>query len=190
MSPNINIQILQTDLYIFPYRMSLVIILLILITYSLDIVWISLGENWCWSLLGLKGLRLVISSCKIVLSQGLCVLIVVYDLVSRWPAVALVYILGRWKCTTMSRTTVSWNFFESLLLFSQTAQPPAEWKPQEMVMWFLVNSGGVCGWAVNTSNSGSGGLGFKPCPRIVSSDKLTLLDFVSLHPGPRCSKAG
>ena len=36
---------------------SSVIILLILITLSLDSVWISLGENWCWSLLGLKGLR-------------------------------------------------------------------------------------------------------------------------------------
>ena len=66
-SPNIHIQILQTGLYTFPLRISwenllkdqsifsLVIILLILITFSLDIVWISLGENWCWSLLGLKG---------------------------------------------------------------------------------------------------------------------------------------
>ena len=32
------------------------IILLILITSSHDNVWISLGENCCWSLLGLKGL--------------------------------------------------------------------------------------------------------------------------------------
>ena len=32
------------------------IIWLILITISLDNVWILLGENWCWSLLGLKGL--------------------------------------------------------------------------------------------------------------------------------------
>ena len=32
------------------------IILSILITLSLDIVWITLGENWCWSPLGLKGL--------------------------------------------------------------------------------------------------------------------------------------
>ena len=31
------------------------IIFLILITSSHDNVWISLGENWCWSLLGLKG---------------------------------------------------------------------------------------------------------------------------------------
>ena len=34
----------------------MVIILLILITLSLDNVWILLGENCCWSLLGLKGL--------------------------------------------------------------------------------------------------------------------------------------
>ena len=33
------------------------IISVILITLSLDSVWISLGENWCWSPLGLKGLR-------------------------------------------------------------------------------------------------------------------------------------
>ena len=36
---------------------SKVIILLILITSSHDNVWISLGENCCWSLLGLKGLN-------------------------------------------------------------------------------------------------------------------------------------
>ena len=34
---------------------SMMIILLILITLSLDSVWILLGENCCWSLLGLKG---------------------------------------------------------------------------------------------------------------------------------------
>ena len=34
----------------------MVIILLILITLSLDSVWILLGENCCWSLLALKGL--------------------------------------------------------------------------------------------------------------------------------------
>ena len=38
---------------------SMMIILLILITLSLDNVWILLGENCCWSLLGLKGLRLM-----------------------------------------------------------------------------------------------------------------------------------
>ena len=35
----------------------MMIILLILITLSLDSVWILLGENCCWSLLRLKGLR-------------------------------------------------------------------------------------------------------------------------------------
>ena len=34
----------------------MMIILLILVTLSLDSVWILLGENCCWSLLGLKGL--------------------------------------------------------------------------------------------------------------------------------------
>ena len=36
---------------------ALVIILLILITFSFDNLWILLGENWCWSPLGLKGLN-------------------------------------------------------------------------------------------------------------------------------------
>ena len=69
LSPNIHKQILQTDLQTFPLRISwenlikdrgifsLLIILLILITTCLDNVWISLGENWCWLLLGLKGLK-------------------------------------------------------------------------------------------------------------------------------------
>ena len=69
LSPNIHVQILQTGLYTFPLRIiwenlikdkgifSLVIILLTLITLSLANLWISLGENWCWSLLGLKGLK-------------------------------------------------------------------------------------------------------------------------------------
>ena len=69
LNPNIHIQILQTDLYTFPLRISwenlikdhgsfsLEISLWILIILSLDTVWILLGENWFWSLLGLKGLR-------------------------------------------------------------------------------------------------------------------------------------
>ena len=73
LSHNINIKILQTDLHTFPLRISrehlirdqgissLVIILYILITWSLDIVWILLGESWCWTLLELKGLMLIIS---------------------------------------------------------------------------------------------------------------------------------
>ena len=43
---------------------SLLVILLILLTFSLDYVWISLGENWCWSSLGLKGYKVNIDrSC-------------------------------------------------------------------------------------------------------------------------------
>ena len=38
----------------------MMIILLILITLSLDNAWILLGENCCWSLLGLKGLNMLI----------------------------------------------------------------------------------------------------------------------------------
>ena len=68
LSPNIHIQILQTDLHTFPLRISwenlikdhgifsMMIILLILITLSLDSVWILLGETCCWSLLALRGL--------------------------------------------------------------------------------------------------------------------------------------
>ena len=70
ISPNICIQILQTDLYTFRYWSSwenlknyksifpLVIVLSILITFSLD--WVSvimLGENWYLSLLAFKGLN-------------------------------------------------------------------------------------------------------------------------------------
>ena len=69
LSPNIHIQILQTDLHTSPLRISwenlikdhgifsMMIILLILITLSLDSVWILLGENCCWSLMGIKGLK-------------------------------------------------------------------------------------------------------------------------------------
>ena len=68
LSPSIHIQILQTDLHSFPLRISwenltkhqgifsFVIIFYILTTLSLDNVWTLLGENCCWSLLGLKGL--------------------------------------------------------------------------------------------------------------------------------------
>ena len=57
ISPNIHIPILQTDLYTFPLRISkenlikdqsifsLVITSLILLSLSLDKLWISLGEN-------------------------------------------------------------------------------------------------------------------------------------------------
>ena len=74
LSRNIQIQILQTDLHTSPLRISwenlikdhgifsMMIILLILITLSLDSVWILLGENCCWSLLGLTGLTYEIGS--------------------------------------------------------------------------------------------------------------------------------
>ena len=74
LSPSICIQILPTDLNTFPYWISwenlieyqsifpLVIILLILVTFSLDCVLIMLGENWCLSPLGLKGLTMIGSS--------------------------------------------------------------------------------------------------------------------------------
>ena len=69
LSPNIHIQILQTDLHTFPWRISwenlvqdqiflFVIILSILIDFALDSLWISLGEKWFLALLGLKGLKL------------------------------------------------------------------------------------------------------------------------------------
>ena len=63
LSPNIQVQILQSDLHKFPLRISwenlmkdqgifsLVIILLILLTLSLENICIMLGENWCWSLI-------------------------------------------------------------------------------------------------------------------------------------------
>ena len=65
---NIHIQILQTDLQAFPLEISwenllkdqsifsLMITLLILVTFSRDCVLILFGENWCWSVLRLKGL--------------------------------------------------------------------------------------------------------------------------------------
>ena len=65
LSPNIHIQILQTDLRTFSLIKNklrefdkrskiflFVIIWLILIDFALDNLWILLGENWCWSLLG------------------------------------------------------------------------------------------------------------------------------------------
>ena len=63
LSPNIHLEILRTDLYMFHWKTSWenllkdqcvflkVIILVILITFSLHYVLIVWGENWCWSLL-------------------------------------------------------------------------------------------------------------------------------------------
>ena len=44
-------------------------------------------------------------------------------------------------------------------------------------------SGGMSGRVVNTSNSGSEDLGFKPRPSRCFLRQGTLLPFVSLHPG-------
>ena len=66
LSPDIHLQIINSPNWS-PYislknllrefdKRSLVIILSTLITISLGNIWILLGENWCWSILGLKGL--------------------------------------------------------------------------------------------------------------------------------------
>ena len=67
-SPNIQMQILQIDFHTFLKELverilindqsifPVVIIELILITISIGYVLLLLGEDWCWSLLGLKGL--------------------------------------------------------------------------------------------------------------------------------------
>ena len=76
LSPSIHIQILQTDLHTFPLRISwenlikrqgtfsFVIIFYILTTLPLDNVWTLLGENCCWSLLEIKGLRVPLLICQ------------------------------------------------------------------------------------------------------------------------------
>ena len=69
LSPNIQIQILHTNVHKLPYRISwqnlikdqsispLFIIFVNSPNLSFDDVLILFGENWCWSLLGLKELR-------------------------------------------------------------------------------------------------------------------------------------
>ena len=64
LSPNIHIQILQTDLHTLVetiWEKSKIflfdIILWILVDFTLNNLWISLGENWFWTLLGRKGLK-------------------------------------------------------------------------------------------------------------------------------------
>ena len=49
--------------------------------------------------------------------------------------------------------------------------------------FFSVSSGGVTDWEVNTSNSRSGGPGFKLRPLRCFLRQGTLLHLVSLHPG-------
>ena len=47
-------------------------------------------------------------------------------------------------------------------------------EPVPLIHWsafFHIVCGGVCGRAVNTLNSGSGGLGFKPRPSVVFLDR-------------------
>ena len=70
LSPNIHMQILLIDFLAFPSRINweslvkdqsafpVVMILLILLAFSVNDVWILWGENWCWSLLAhKKGLK-------------------------------------------------------------------------------------------------------------------------------------
>ena len=53
-----------------------------------------------------------------------------------------------------------------------------------MKVIIVLYCGGMCGQAVNTSNSGSVGPGFKPHPSCCFLRQGTLLHFVSdLHPG-------
>ena len=56
---------------------------------------------------------------------------------------------------------------------------------QEKLWAFLTSlfCGGVCGLAVNTLNSGSGGPGFKPRSSCCFLRQGTLLHFISFHPG-------
>ena len=49
------------------------------------------------------------------------------------------------------------------------------------LQWIAIR--GICGTAVNTLNSRSGGLVFKSCPSCCFLRKGILLHFVSLHPG-------
>ena len=58
------------------------------------------------------------------------------------------------------------------------------WKLMRMTTNVLsIYGGGVCGRVVNTSNSRSGGPGFKPRSLHCILRQGTLLHFVSLHPG-------
>ena len=78
LSPSIHIQILQTDLHTFPLRISWENLIkdqgifflgdhfINSHNLSVDSVWILLGENWSWSLLGLKGLNCS-WSCELLL---------------------------------------------------------------------------------------------------------------------------
>ena len=91
LSPNIHIQILQTDLSQLIVKGDVGNLikdhflygdhLLILITLSLDNVWILLGENCCWSLLALKGLSAIKENIRRVYSQGSTPQYSIYELI-------------------------------------------------------------------------------------------------------------
>ena len=57
------------------------------------------------------------------------------------------------------------------------------WPKDIFILLLQLLIGGVCGRAVNTSNSGSGGPGFKPRLSRCFLRQGTLVPFVSLHPG-------
>ena len=57
------------------------------------------------------------------------------------------------------------------------------WNGNPVVYSVYCNSGGVCVRVVNTSNSGSGGPGFKRRPSRCFLTQGTLLYLVSLHSG-------
>ena len=68
--------------------------------------------------------------------------------------------------------------------FPETGSPLLYWKQIGGVFFYLRFCGGMCGLrAFNTSNSGSGGPGFKPRMLRCFFRQGTLLHFVSLHPG-------
>ena len=63
LPPYISLKKLLREFYKRSCIFTFVIIFSILIIISLDNVWISLGENWCWSPLGLKGLKGLCHAC-------------------------------------------------------------------------------------------------------------------------------
>ena len=72
------------------------IIWLILIDVARDNVWILLGENWCWSLLGLKGLRIRADMRRLSVS-ALCKL---SSLTIKWISLdhaLFFFVLGKWN---------------------------------------------------------------------------------------------
>ena len=99
LTPNIHIQILQTDLYTFPKRVSwenliedqiiflLVIDRLILTTFPLGCVFILFGENWCWSLSGLTELTLTLSAAYLITKTVCWFIWINWKLRCRWSLI-------------------------------------------------------------------------------------------------------